>query len=235
MRLSYSLLPILLLTLIACSKDEPFEYPENPEDVEPAWYTISERTVTAEEDWVPVQMTDGCDPSLHINNVAFYELNYKRGFASIQLVPDSSICEASVRLTTAMDASVAEEYNWNNMKFEYTFAEYEGNDNTTYRVTLHYGTLAFSVDLGPTLEELIPADENNGLLSVFMENGAPVFTLNGTRFNPQFGEGSENYLITDYDGDDAQFALEMHTIGSSQLSYTLFKYLRIQRYGNPPS
>ena len=120
MRLPAYLLLFLLFGFAACEKDDTFEYPENPEDVEPVWYTVAERTIADEEAWSPTQFTDGCDPNIHINNVAYYELNYKRGFASIQLTPDSSVCEASVRLFSGFKEGEIDNGDWEKMKFEFT-------------------------------------------------------------------------------------------------------------------
>ena len=65
--------------------------------------------------------------------------------------------------------------------------------------------------------------------------------LIGVRFQPLVGDFPNNYVRLDgpghYDGEQGPgyFSIEMGTNGTAVQSYTLFKYLRIQRFGNPPS
>ena len=95
MHSNYLLLPILsiLFLMSSCKEPEPFEYPEDPIEVEPSWITEAERVIKTDELWKAEQLSDGCAPNLHVSNLAFYELNYSRGFATIQLLPSDNSCE----------------------------------------------------------------------------------------------------------------------------------------------
>jgi hypothetical protein len=113
----------LIIISSSCKEEDPFEYPEDPEQVDPTWITEMEREVTSDEGWTPVQFSAGCDPNLSISNLAAYELNYTRGFAILRLLPNDSNCTVRVSVETEFKTNEISNYDWEELHFEYTYSE----------------------------------------------------------------------------------------------------------------
>ena len=232
MKLSKVLLSaLLLIAIISCKEDEPFEYPEDPTEIDPTWITEMEREVKSDEAWVPTQYAENCNPNLNINNLASYELNYTRGFAIMQLLPSDSNCEVSVTLETEFKENEISNFDWDELNFEYTYSEYSGDSSSEYVVSLNYKNLELDLDLAPIIEEMIPEDTTDGLFKISIEDDIPVFELNGKLFTPDFSTESGNYLNTNGDGLQNYFRVRLSSVNSNVSTYTAFQYLRISRFG----
>ncbi|MCO4805344.1 MAG: hypothetical protein KC456_02015 [Flavobacteriales bacterium] len=233
MHSNYILFPILSIVLLfgSCNEPEPFEYPEDPIEVEPAWITETERVVSTEELWKAVQLSDGCDPNLHVSNLAFYELNYTRGFASIQLLPSDSACQVEVGLRTKFNSGELSTHEWDELHFEFTYSEYSGQPSTEYWIDLNYKGLELNLNLAPVIASLVPFDTTDGLFKLHFENDKPVFELNGKTFSPDFTEGTGNHFEAHGDGTEDYFEARMTSTDTELHSYTIFQYLRFSRFG----
>ncbi len=224
----------ILICLTACKEPEPFEYPEDPGQVEPAWITETERVIDKEEGWIGTQRAEKCDPNLSLSNIGFFELNYTRGFASIQLLPTDSACEVEVALKTEFSNSEIADEEWDELHFEYTYSEYSGEPGTEYWIELNYKGLELELNLAPVISSLIPFDTTDGLFELYFENDEPVFELNGKPFDPDFGEGSLNRFDAHGNPDANSFEVRMVSVGTDRQSYTIFQYLRVPRFGIEP-
>ena len=222
---------IFLITSSCLKKDEPFQYPDDPADVDPTWITETERSIQSNENWVPNQSAINCNPNLHVSNLARYELNYSRGFASIQLLPDSSSCELLVELKTNFSNDEISKHSWDENVFEFTYSEFEADSVVELRLSLYYKNLELDLDLAPVLRSEAESDVTNGLFKVYFEFENPVFEINGKRFSPDFGDGTGNYFSIDGAGEDSFFSLEMSAVGEEKFSFIQFNFLRILRFG----
>jgi hypothetical protein len=233
MHSNYLLLPILsiLFFVSSCKEPEPFEYPEDPIEVEPSWITESERVIKTDELWKAEQLSNGCDPNLHVSNLAFYELNYSRGFATIQLLPSDSSCEVGVGLRTNFASGEISTHEWDELHFEFTYSEYSGQPSTEYWVDLNYKGLELDLNLAPVIASLVPFDTTDGLFKLYFENDKPIFELNGNPFSPDFSEESGNHFEAHGDGAENYFEARMSSTDTELHSYTIFQYLRFSRFG----
>ena len=222
---------LILISIISCKENEPFEYPEDPIEVDPTWFTEMEREVKSDEGWVPMQSADNCDPNMNIHNLASYELNYSRGFAVIQLLPSDSTCTVSVTLETEFKENEISEFGWDELNFEYTYSEYSGDSSSKYIISLNYKNVEFDLDLAPTIAKMIPEDTTDGLFKLRFESDLPIFELNGKSFDPDFSEESGNYFNVDGSGTQNYFQVTLESVNSSVSAYTAFQYLRISRFG----
>jgi hypothetical protein len=221
----------LIIISSSCKEEDPFEYPEDPEQVDPTWITEMEREVTSDEGWTPVQFSAGCDPNLSISNLAAYELNYTRGFAILRLLPNDSNCTVRVSVETEFKTNEISNYDWEELHFEYTYSEYSGEPDSKYMISLNYGNLELDLDLAPIIADLIPADTTDGLLHLSFEDQSPVFELNGKEFTPDFSSESGNFISLDGAGTDSYFKVSLVSENTDQATYTAFQYLRITRFG----
>jgi hypothetical protein len=222
---------IFLLTSSCLKKDEPFQYPDDPVDVDPSWITETERSVQIDENWVPVESAVNCNPNLHVSNLARYELNYSRGFASIQLLPDSSTCDLFVELKTKFSDNEISKHSWDENVFEFTYSEYEADSVVELRISLYYKNLELDFDIAPALRSFAESDTTSGLFKLYFEFDTPVFEINGNKFNPSFEDGTGNYFSVDGIGDNQFFSLQMSALGEEIFSFIQFHYLRILRFG----
>ena len=225
------LLLFLIVSISSCKDEEPFEYPEDPVEIDPTWITELEREVKSDEGWIPMQSAENCNPNLNINNLASYELNYDRGFAIMQLLPSDSTCAVSVTLETSFKENEISNFDWDELNFEYTYSEYNGDSNSVYLISLNYKNLELDIDLAPIIAEMIPEDTTDGLFKLSFESDEPVFELNGKRFNPDFGNDSDNFISLDGSGTENYFRAMLGSVNSEGSTYTAFQFLRISRFG----
>lgn len=228
-----SLFAICGIFITACKEDEPFEYPEDPVDFEPTWIVEVDRIVDSSENWVSFQGTDGCDPSINVNNLAYYELNYTRGFATIQLIPNDSLCELEVTLESGFKPNEISNFGWDELHFQYTFTEFSASSQTRYWLWLNYKSVELKLDLAPVIHSLIPTDTTDGMFELYFFDGEPRFELNGKPFLPNFDVGSPNHFTTNSTAQEAYFKVGMTSKNTEEYSYTNFQYLRITRFGIP--
>ncbi|MEZ4720731.1 MAG: hypothetical protein R2813_02520 [Flavobacteriales bacterium] len=226
-------LPIFLVLFISthCKRDEPFEYPEDPQDVDPSWITETQRVISDGENWVPMQSADGCNPNLPIGNLAYQKLDYERGFATINLTPDTTSCEVEVSLTSDFKTDEISTHGWDELTFEFTFSEYKANSGVELWISLYYKNLELDLNLVPIIEQLIPADTTDGLVKLHFVDDNPYFELNGKEFSPEFSAKTGNHLTLSGTGAKQYFSAKMHSSEVDVQSYLVFKFLRISRYG----
>ena len=217
----------------SCKEDEPFEYPEDLVDIEPTWIVEVERQIDSNENWISFQQSEGCDPTINVNNLAYYELNYSRGFATIQLIPNDSLCQLQASLESHFKPSEISNFEWNELHFQYTFSEFKASANTEYWLWMSYKNVDLKLDLAPVIKTLIPSDTTDGLVEMYFFDGEPRFEINGKPFNPNFDEGSPNSFSSNGSSTDAYFKVGMTSRETSEQSFTIFKYLRITRFGIP--
>lgn len=227
----FAFLTILIIGFSACKEDDPFEYPEDPVDVQPTWITEMDWNVASSENWKPEQQSDGCDPNLNIFNLAAYELNYSRGFATMQLAPSDSLCSVSVALESKIEDDEISEVDWDELVFEYTYSEYNGDSTTEYIISLNYKNVELDLNLAPVISELIPNDTTDGLFKMSFENDEPIFELNGKPFEPDFSSESGNYFSINGSGASNFIRIYLGSTLSPISSYTAFQYIRISRFG----
>lgn len=229
------LFPILLLgiSLAACEKEEPFEYPPDPEDPNEVMTVYMERKVDSTEKWTTLNSSDGCNPEVHINNLAAYELNFSRGFATMHLIPDSVSCNLEVALSSDFKAAEITDWEWQDLDFEFTFSEFSANPGTEFWLSLYYKNLELDLNVAPYISSLVPQDTTNGLIKLSFEENEPVFTINGKRFHPDFDAHPDNHLSLGGDGKTQFFTTRLTSTGVNLQSYVAFKYMRVSRFGKP--
>lgn len=227
---------VLLVGLVftACKKEEPFEYPTDPESPNEVLNVYMERKVDSTEKWITMNSSDGCNPNVHINNLAHYELNTDRGFAVMQLVPDSTSCALEVVLRSDFkDAEVTQKWEWEDLDFEFTYSEFAASSGTELWISLYYKNLELDLDVAPYISSLVPTDTTNGLIKLSIIDNEPAFWVNGKKFTPEFGDASGNYFTLGGDGQEQFFRARMTSEGVDTQSYVAFKYMRITRFGIP--
>lgn len=229
------LLASLSLSLFACKKEEPFEYPDDPKTPTEQLIVYFERRIDTLEGWTGSNLAQGCPGD--VQNLAFYDLNMERGFATMHLVPNSDSCVLDVALTSEIKAEEITTRKWEDLSFEFTFSEYEANPGTEFWLSLYYKDLELDLDLAPHISRWIPSEElhNGGVFAMSFDTTGVVFTINGKKFTPEFETAEGNHFSTTGSGETQYVRTRLHSTESELQSFIEFKYLRISRYGIPES
>lgn len=234
------LLGILAVVTVfsSCRKEEdPFEYPDG-EITEPYTVTHMTRVIDSSETWMEVNTAVGCSDSFPVNTFAFTELNRSRGFATMYLVPDSSICSPLVSLETSFEEDEIPSDYWDNWKLEFTFSELQLNSRSEFRFQFDFREVSLDLDLAPFMRETIATDslaleDISGVFVFEIEQGFTNFYLNGINWSPDFSEGSGNTLIKDASIDEPRMKLTMKSENTDGRSLIVFNFLRVTTFGIP--
>ena len=223
----------LLITSItfSCQKKEPFEYPEDPEEVKPTLITEMQRVMNHSEDWQESRSTKNCNSSISESNMAYHEINASAGFALIQLVPTGEGCELDLSLKSEIKDSELTKKPWEELTFEYTFSEYGGGNGSSYIISLYYNELELDLDIAPVIRQLISADTNDGVMKMWFEEDEPNFTINGESFSPDFNDNSGNRFNLDGDPEENYIGIALGSDGQPGQTYTVSQFIRITRFG----
>ena len=236
-----------MLSFSSCSKDEgkdPFDFPDT-EDVATSITHMTREIETetdpdrglVDENWSASNSESGCKGDLDVDIYAFYEINQDRGFASMQLVPDSISCDLNITFNTPFrENEIVSDY-WNNWDFEFTFSELRLTEFAELRLRLNYREVAFDIDVAPIMRQVFPPDtvfvDANGVFSFSIDESSTSFNLNGTDWSPDFFEGSGNMLNIDHDGSAPQLEVSLSTSQAITQSFLVFQFVRISSYGIP--
>lgn len=238
MKPNYLAVFVSLLTacvLFGCKKEEPFEYPEEPDNQTEQLIVYFERHINSKAKWVGENAAQGCPGDPNVNNVAFYEIDISRGYATMHLVPNSDSCVLDIELSTAIKSEEVTSRKWEDLTYEFTYSEYMANPGTEFWLSLYYKNLELDLDLAPHIASHVAADVNNGVFKMSFDTTGVVFELNGKRFHPAFDDGSGNHFSIAGPGEQQHFIARLHSEEVNQQSFLEFKYMRISRYGIPES
>lgn len=243
-----SLLAIVsMLSFSSCSKEEeedPFDFPDT--EVVATTVTHMTREIVTENDpdrglvdenWSASNSESGCKGGLDVDVYALYEINQARGFASMQLVPDSTSCDLNITFNTPFrESEIVSDY-WTNWDFEFTFSELRLTDFAELRLKLNYREVEFDIDVAPIMRQVFPPDtvfvDANGVFSFSINETSTSFNLNGIDWSPDFSEGSGNVLNIDHDGSEPQLEISLSASQAITQSFLVFQFVRISSYGIP--
>jgi hypothetical protein len=236
-----------ILSFSSCSKEEeedPFDFPDT--EVVATTVTHMTREIVTEtdpdrglvdENWSASNSESGCKGGLDVDVYALYEINQARGFASIQLVPDSTSCDLNVTFNAPFrESEIVSDY-WTNWDFEFTFSELRLTEFAELRLRLNYREVEFDIDVAPIMRQVFPPDtvfvDANGVFSFSINETSTSFNLNGIDWSPDFSEGSGNVLNIDHDGSEPQLEISLSASQAITQSFLVFQFVRISSYGIP--
>ena len=236
-----------MLSFSSCSKEEeedPFAFPDT-EVVATAVTHMTREIVTendpdrglVDENWSASNSESGCKGDLDVDVYALYEINQDRGFASMQLVPDSTSCDLNVTFNTPFrESEIVSDY-WTNWDFEFTFSELRLTEFAELRLKLNYREVEFDIDVAPIMRQVFPPDtvfvDANGVFSFSIDETSTSFNLNGIEWSPDLSEGSGNVLNIDHVGSEPQLEISLSASQAETQSFLVFQFVRISSYGIP--
>ena len=236
---------LLILLVSSCKKEEendPFSFPDT--ELVPTTVTHMTREIIIKdtlgklnENWTITTSESGCGSGLDVSSYVLYEINGDRGFASVQLVPDSISCELNATLRTPFRQDEVVSDYWDNWDFEFTFSELRLTEFAELRMKFKYREVEMDVDVAPIMRQVFPPDtvfvDANGLLTFSIDRGMTSFNLNGVNWEPDFSAGSGNILNIDHDGSEPQLEISLSASQAVTQSFLVFQFVRISSYGIP--
>ena len=221
---------VIALLIFGCTKEEPFEFPEDPEDPQPQVIIEMQRVMKTSEQWEVNRSVEGCNPNVDERNLAISEVNDGSGQALIQLVPSEEGCALSLDMTSAINASEVSKRDWEELTYEFTYSEYGSTDGTHFFIVLYYKELELELNLVPYISSLLGNDNTDGLVKLWFENEKPAFSINGVSFNPNF-DLEENHFSMQGNASENYVGFGLSSDGSPEQSFAVSQFLRITRFG----
>jgi hypothetical protein len=238
---------IILFALLfsSCKKeedDDPFDFPDT--ELVPTTVTHMTREIITQdtadkfdENWTVTTSETGCESGLDISSYVLYEINGDRGFASMQLIPDSTSCVLNATMNTPFRQDEIVSDYWDNWDFEFTFSELRLTEFAELRLKLKYREVELDLDVAPIMRQVFPPDtvfvDANGLFKFSIDRGMTSFDLNGINWEPDFSQSSGNVLNVDYNGADPELEISLSTKDAETQTYLVFQFVRISSYGIP--
>lgn len=228
----YALLILLLVMVVSCKEEEPFEYPEGPSEGEVKNIIHVERDMRADQ--LDLWTTDRTALSCNVQGVdpAFIEYDSKQGEFLFHLIPNDSSCvlAASAR-TDFLDSEISDK-SWDELNLEFFFSEYVSNPNTEFRLRFYYKNVELDIDLAPYIEDIGLSAARDGTIKIATDDTGTYLELSGNRINPNEDGISTNFFNTDGDGVENYLEVGVSAKDIDQQSLVLFKYMRLFSVGS---
>jgi hypothetical protein len=233
---AFTLLSTFLIILFSCEKaEDPFEFPENPENPDPELITLIEREVAASENWMGDYSAEGCFGTASQDVYARYEFNAQSGNCVLRLIPDSATCNLDAEIKSVFLPDEISDYNLNALEFEFTFSQLILTSETDFWLSWYYKNLELDVNLAPYIyNALEPEQIANGVVKVSIENEYPVITVQGEEISPDLNDASiGNHFELNNSNSENYFKTSMHADNTTMQSLLVFRYLRITTFDIP--
>ncbi len=195
------------------------------------------RSISNDEVWEGENTESGCIGSGNTIDFALYDVTPSRGFATLHLKPDSSICDLYAALSNSFDQDeIASDY-WKNWKMEFTFSELRVAQEAEIRMNLRYRNVALDLDIAPHLRQILELDTSTvdaeGTLTLNIDEDFSEFQLNGITFDPDFSDGSGNSFERNELQMEPGFKIGLRASGIEDQTLMVFNFLRITSFGIP--
>lgn len=233
---SFILFAIFSLTLFSCDKaEEPFEYPDNPDNLDPELITLVEREVAASENWTGDYSAIGCFGTASQDVYARYEFNAQSGNCVLRLIPDSATCDLDAEIQSAFLPAEITDYSLNELEFEFTFSQLILSSETDFWLSWYYKDLELDVNLAPYIFNPQDSAQNaNGVVTVAIKNDYPVITVRGEEITPDLSDSAlGNHFALNQSNTQNYFKTSMHCDNTTKQSLLVFRYLRITTFDIP--
>lgn len=235
-RALFSSIAIFSLIMFSCDKaEEPFEYPDNPDNLDPELITLVEREVAASENWTGDYSAVGCFGTASQDVYARYEFNAQSGNCVLRLIPDSATCNLDAEIQSDFLSSEITDYKLNELEFEFTFSQLILSSETDFWLSWYYKDLELDVNLAPYIFNPQDSAQNaNGVVTVSIENNYPVITVRGEEIAPDLTDSSlGNHFALNPSNSENYFKAGMRCDNTTNQSLLVFRYLRITTFDIP--